>query len=123
RLSVPLSGLLRFARNDEDLRPRLFEDLVALQVDDLARLVDRERHRVVVGGISVGADEAVLLARAADLALDRARGLIMAVVFVWRGANDEAFVLDRIGGFRRFGAPAKQRAPERHANLRYYPSA
>ena len=49
----------------------------------------------------------MLLAYTADLALDRARGLIMAVVLVRRGANDEAFVFDRIGKFRRLGTSAR----------------
>src|SRR5262249_27795698 len=99
--------------------PRLLEDLVALQVDDLARLVHRKHHRVIVSRVRVGADEAMLLAHAADLALDRAGGLIMAVVLVLRGANGEAFVLDWIGGFCRLGTPAKERAPKRHARSPY----
>jgi hypothetical protein len=45
----------------------------------------------------------VLLADAADFALDRSGGLILAVDLVGRGADDKALVLDRVGGFRRFG--------------------
>src|SRR5262249_61146234 len=72
----------------------------------------------------------MLLAHATDLALDRARGLIMPVVLVRRGANDKTLVLDRIGRFRRLRTPAKERAPKRHAKppllasvtcLRYLP--
>src|SRR5579862_6443629 len=74
------------------------KDPFALQVDDLPRLGQREAHGVVVAGVSVGADEAVLLAHAADLALDHARGLIMALVLERRRADDEAFVFDRFGG-------------------------
>ena len=55
----------------------LFENPVALQVDDLPRLAQREIHRVVVGRVGVGADEAVLLAHAADLARDAAGGLVL----------------------------------------------
>jgi len=75
-----------------------------LQVDDLARLVDRKGRSVVIGRVSVGADEAMLLALAADLALDRARRLIMTIVLERRGANDKAFIFDRIGRLGRFGA-------------------
>jgi hypothetical protein len=45
----------------------------------------------------------MLLADAADLALDRARGLILAVVLVRRGPDDETLLLDRVGGFRGLG--------------------
>src|ERR1700676_3547922 len=51
--------------------------------------------RIVVGRVRIGADEAVLLAHAGDVARDEACGLVLAVVLVRRGADDVAFVLDR----------------------------
>src|ERR1700730_17862713 len=80
----------------------LIEDAVALQVDDLAGLVLGEGHRVVVGRIGVGADEAVLLAHAVDLSRNRARGLILAVIGKRRGDDDIALVFHRRGGFAGF---------------------
>jgi len=68
---------------------------LTLKVDHLPRLGQGECHRVVERRKGVGADEAVLLAYAADLALDRARRLILAVGFERRRANDEPLILDR----------------------------
>src|SRR5487761_1890358 len=92
------------------------EHPLAPQIDDLARLVDREIHRIVAGGGGVGADKAVLLAFAAGVARDYAGGLIMAVVLVRRGADDKALVFDRVGdlcGCGSFAAP-EQRAEKGH---------
>ena len=85
----------------------------ALQIDDLARLVEGEIHRIVVGGVGVGADEAVLLAHAVALALDDTRGLIGAAVFVRRGADGVALVLDGVRDLRDIGAAFRTRPEQR----------
>jgi len=59
-------------------------------------LFDGESNRIVIGGVGIRADEAALLAFAADVARDHARGLIVAVVLVRGGADDKALVLDRV---------------------------
>src|SRR5215469_17691691 len=58
----------------------------------------------------------MLLAYAADLALDGARGLILAFALERRRANDEALVLDRLDDLfrRRRREPTKQRTEKRH---------
>src|SRR5258707_3846870 len=113
----PLCGLLRmrpvFPNGPSTKHP------LALLVDDLAALGEREFHRVVERGKTVGADELVLLALAADLLLDRARGLILALALVGRGVNHEAVVFDRLRRRRRSArlgrtAPAEQLFPKRH---------
>ena len=73
----------------------MIENLIALQIDDLPGLVLGEGHRVVIGRIGVGADEAMLLLHAVDLARDRARGLILAVIVVRRGDDHIALIFDR----------------------------
>lgn len=87
------------------------------QVDDLPRLAQAERDGVVERGVRVGADEAVLLAHARDLLLDRSRGLIPAFARERRGANEIAHVFDRLGLLRRSRAgraAAEQGPPKRH---------
>ena len=105
------SATARSATSASSKASALRENPVALQVDDLPRLVEREVHRVVVGRIGVGADEAVLLAHAVDVARDAAGGLVLAVVLVRRGADDVALVLDRIRDF--FGRRCRGRRTAR----------
>src|SRR5262245_45195772 len=81
----------RFVSRDPNARPRRLtrrsvEHPLALLVHDLARLGERELHRVVVGGMAVGADEFVLLGDAADLLGDGAGGLVLPLRLVGRGA-------------------------------------
>src|SRR5579883_2554435 len=85
---------------------RLPEDAVALKVDHLSRLAERESDCVVIRREGVGADEAMLLAHAADLAFDDAGGLEMAFALVGRGADDEALVFDRLRSLLRGGSLA-----------------
>src|SRR5262245_57384915 len=93
-----------------------FENAVALQVDHLARLGDRERGGLVERNVAVGADEAVLLAHAGDLFLDGTGGLILVALLERRGDDGEAFVFDRWTRRRRSDrrAATKQGFPERH---------
>src|SRR5262249_47709495 len=73
------------------------EHPLALQIDHRSRLGERKRHRIVERGEGVGADETMLLAHAADLALDRPRRLKLAFGLERRRADDEPLILD---GFR-----------------------
>src|SRR5579863_4592835 len=112
------SGLA--ALRQSGMTSSLAEHPLALQIHDLPPLVERERYRVVVGRIGIGADEAMLFAHAADVAFDRAHRLIAAAsILVRRRADDEAFVFHRLCCLCGPGrlAPAEQRAPERHSGL------
>ena len=85
---------------------RSSEHPVALKVDKLPRLAEREGHRIIVGSKRIGADEAVLLANPVDFALDGARRLVLAFALERRRADDEAFVFDRVRTFSGWAAPA-----------------
>jgi hypothetical protein len=93
-------------RRHEELR----EHPLALQIDDLPRFAERESHRIVVRGERVGADEAVLLVHAADLALDDPRRLVLTFALVGLGADDEALVFDRLRNLCRLDVRKANRA-------------
>ena len=99
-------------RRHEELR----EHPLALQIDDLPRFAERESHRIVVRGKRVGADEAVLLVHAADLALDDPRRLVLTFALVGLGADDEALVFDRLRNLCRLDVrkAAEQGTEKRH---------
>src|SRR5258706_11512285 len=91
--------------------PRLtssLEDPVALLVDDLLALGDRELHRVVDARMGLGAHEAVLLGTVGEILLDHAAGLVLAVGRIGRRCDPKAVVFDRrLGGHGRSAtAPA-----------------
>src|SRR5690349_23186386 len=84
---------------DERLRlPRSGEHAVALHVDDLLCLGDRELHRLVPAVMGISPDELVLLHAIGCLLLDHAGGLIEAIGRVRGGTNAVALVLDRRSG-------------------------
>src|SRR5689334_19344031 len=73
----------------------LHEDAVALQVDDLLGLGDREGDRVVAALMGVGPDEAMLFHAFRCVLLDDPGGLEGAIVSVRRRTNAIALVFDR----------------------------
>jgi hypothetical protein len=104
----------------------VLEHPVALQVDDLFGFRDRERDRVLLAVMGVGADEAVLLHAGRRILFDDAGGLVDAARFIRSRPNAIAFVFDRRTwlGCLLFGcARARKPSPPsfelgKHANRR-----
>src|SRR3954464_165195 len=79
------------------------EHPLALLVDDLLALGDREGGGLVEAGVGLGADEGMLLHALRKFLLDRARGLIAARRLVGRRPDAEAVVLDGLEARRLRG--------------------
>src|SRR5207248_840362 len=62
-----------------DASARLFENAIALEIDDLLGLRDREGNRILAPGIGIGANEPVLLQPLGRLLLDHSGSLVLAV--------------------------------------------
>src|SRR5262249_1285745 len=106
--SVPRQRLLSAAG--------LHEDAVALQVDDLLGLRNRESNGIVPALMGIGSVETGFLHALGGILLDDPRGLVDAVRSVRGWTNAVAFVFDgwrrRSVGFAR-SSPADEPAPRR----------
>src|SRR5260221_7439800 len=92
----------------------LAEDAVTLLVDHLFSLGDRKFDGLFHAGVALGADEAVLLAFAADVLLDDTAGLELSVPRIRRRPDQEALVFDRLSCDRpTCGTAAEQTREER----------
>src|SRR3954464_5399450 len=91
------------------------EHPLALLVDDLLALGDREGGGLVEAGVGLGADEGMLLHALRKFLLDRARGLIAARRFVGRRPDAEAVVLDGLEARRLRGGAPRCQSPPRQA--------
>src|SRR5690349_18986205 len=92
----------------------LHKDAVALQVDDLLGLGDREGDRVVPTLMRIGPDEAMLFHAFGGVLLDDPGGLVAAVVSVRRRTNAVTLVFDRRLRRRvRLAPPAGEPVPGR----------
>src|SRR5262249_47471493 len=70
------------------------EHPVALQVDDLLGLRDREADRILLARMRIGTDEAVLLHAVGTILLDGPRGLVESARFEGGRANTIALVFN-----------------------------
>src|SRR5262249_57253108 len=91
----------------------LREDTVALQVDDLLGLGDREGNRIVLALMGIGPNEAVRFHAFRGVLFDDPGGLVEAVRSVRRGPDAVALVFNgrrrRRGGLASF--PTGEAAP------------
>src|SRR5438045_6135946 len=94
-------------------RPALREHIIAALVDDPLGLEYRRGDCVIAARVGVGPHEAMRLELAADLLLDDARRLILAVRRVWGGADAKTFVFDSRRVRRAACACAGQTLPQR----------
>src|SRR5437763_16459477 len=85
---------------------------VALLVDQLLGLGDRELDRLIAARMRLGAAEPLLFEFAADLLLDAAGGLVGAPARIRRRAAAVALVLDRRGRGTLGAAAAGQPRPQ-----------
>src|SRR4051812_16136338 len=95
--------------------PLSLEHPLALLVDDLLALGDREGGGLVEARVGLGPDEGMLLHALRKFLLDRARGLVAARRLVGRRPDAEAVVLDRLEARRLRGRAARCRSAARQA--------
>src|SRR5690606_5729120 len=107
-------------------RSAVAEDAIALLVNNLLRLDDREADRVVLARVRVDADEAVLLDAVGEFLGDHARGVPARPLALRRRRDAIAVILDGARGDRAVAVPAAseqvaQRIHQAHARLRSVP--
>src|SRR5918994_3293758 len=98
------------------------EQAVALLIDDLLRLGDREGDRIVLAAVGVDPDEAMLLYAIVEGLDDQARRVPARGLALRRGRDPIALVLDRFGRHRgRFARSEQvaQRIHQAHDRPRY----
>jgi hypothetical protein len=89
-----------------DSEVRLFQESIALFVDNLPRLADGVINRGVQVPMLVGADEANALDFTIDFTAYKARGAIPVVFVYGFGFDSQSLVLDRFRGLRISGCAA-----------------
>src|SRR5919106_4332287 len=105
-------------------RSGVAEDAIALLVNDLLRLGDREADRVILARVRIDADKAVLFHAVGEFLGDHARGVPARRLALRRRRDPIALVFDRArGGSRLAGCTAAskqvaQRIHQAHARLR-----